>query len=110
MVSAVKPSGNTAGIVMRTRRGVTGPVVQCLACRGRITDATAGVVLWQNGQDASPVFAHVGWCCRRVEASDPAALWMSQPLAAWLVYLANSTKLRWLKAGRQAADLASIVG
>jgi hypothetical protein len=110
MVRAVNKNGNGAGIIMRTRRGWTGPVVVCAACNNRIEDARQGVVLWQDGKDAAPVFAHVGPCCRRVEAAALDAFWMSQPLAAWLIYVANSCKVRWLKAGRQAADLASIVG
>jgi hypothetical protein len=108
MVAAVNKSGNSAGIIMRTRRGITGPVVQCAACRGRILDATEGVVLWQDGTDAFPVFAHVGACCRRVEKFAPEALWMSQPLSAWLIFLANGCKLKWLKAARGAQLLASV--
>jgi hypothetical protein len=109
MVSEVKTNGNGAGIIMRARRGGSiGPVVRCAACRGCITDATQGVVLWQDGKDAFPVFAHVGACCRRVEASAPEALWMSQPLSAWLIYLANGCKLKWLKAARRAQLLASV--
>jgi hypothetical protein len=99
---------NSAGIVMRTRRGRTGPVVVCAACRGRILDATEGVVLWQDGKDASPVFVHVGTCCRRVEDTAPEAPWMSQPLSAWLIYLCNGVRLKWLKAGRRAQLLASV--
>jgi hypothetical protein len=56
------------------------------------------------------VFTHVGECCRRVEASAPDAFWMSQPLQCWLIFLANGCKLKWLKAGRLASALASIVG
>jgi hypothetical protein len=104
MVSAVNKSG--AGVITKTRRGVTGPVVQCVACRGRITDATAGVALWQVGKEAPPAFAHVGGCCRRVEDFAPAALWRSRPLSAWLIFWANGCKMKGLKAARRAQLLA----
>ena len=53
-------------IVQRERRGITGPVLVCESCRRRIDRASEGLVLWNPfEQNAAPVFAHVGACCRR---------------------------------------------
>ena len=95
------------GVVMRRRRnGVVGPVLLCDGCRKRIADARAGVVLWDGAkQDAAPVFAHVGECCREVEAGRHLD---SQPLSAWLIYLCNGARLKWLKAGRLAVAFGSV--
>jgi hypothetical protein len=97
------------GLAMRCRRnGRCGPVLLCAACRKPIADARAGVVLWDaTVQDAPPTFAHVGGCCHAAEGRSGPVL-DSMPLSAWLVYLANGCKLKWMKAGRLAVALANI--
>ena len=101
-------TANSEGVVMRSRRGICGPVLLCCSCGKRITDSRQGVVLWHSAvKDAAPMFAHVGGCCRWAEAEAAEAL-DSQPLSAWLIYLCNGAGLKWMKAGRLAAALSSI--
>jgi len=96
------------GLAMRRRRnGRCGPVFLCAACRKPIKDAREGVGLWNAAvRDATPIFAHVGACCHAAEGTGAAL--DSMPLSAWLIYLANGCRLRWLKAGRLAVDLAGV--
>jgi hypothetical protein len=93
---------------MRSRRnGRCGPVLLGAACGLPLADARAGVVLWDGSlQDAPPVFAHVGMCCRMMEGDGETL--DSMPLSAWLIYLANGCRLKWLKAGRLAVALDCI--
>ena len=63
-------------------------------------------MLWNgDAQDAMPVFAHVGACCHQVDAGRDLH---SQPLSAWMIFLCNGTRLKWLRAGKLAVAFAGV--
>jgi hypothetical protein len=87
----------------------SGPKIRCDVCTLAIGDARQGVVLWDGRrQDALPLFVHCGDCCGRLEAGNADVQFDSVPLAAWLIFLCNGCKLKWLRAGKLAVALAEV--
>jgi hypothetical protein len=96
-------------IMMHKHGARCGPRIRCTICRSIIKDARTGVILWDGRrQDGEPLFVHAGDCCRRLEEGNPGVGFDSQPLSAWLIYLANGVRLRWLKAGKLAVALGEV--
>ena len=95
-------------IIMKQRRTRCGPVMICSFCGQQITDAATGHVFWDASAEAPvPYFTHRG-CAAAFELSHPEAD-CHQPLSAWLIYLANSARLPWLRAGKLALKLAGVI-
>jgi hypothetical protein len=94
------------GLRIVSRRGRDCPVVACDHCGRPIVDATRGNYQWRPLGDGALFYTHKG-CCRAFEAAR-GGHWCAVDLECLPVYLANNLGVKWLRAGRRAALLASL--
>ncbi len=104
-----KQNQQSSGVVMHCRRnGVVGPVLVCGGCGRAVSPTPArasscGMEQRRTPHRYSRTSGSVAGCWRRgSDALD------SMPLSAWLVYLGNSCRLKWMRAGKLAVVLGSV--